>query len=515
MIYAVESETASGWCLPEAQLAISGIQVARAIYDTLVQPDASGEMAPMLAESVEPNDTFDSWTILLRQGVTFHDGTDLTAEVVKNNLDAYRGAYEGRSSLLFLFVLDHIDTVEATDDLTVTVTTKTPWPAFPSFLWSDGRLGIVGQAQLDDAEECDENLVGTGPFVKTEWKVNDHFSAEKNPDYWQEGEDGKPLPYLDEIEFRPQGEQTQRIEGVATGTYDAAHIENGDAISQAETIVDEGLANLITTFDFAEVAYLLLNESKAPFDNLDARLAVASALDREALNQTLNQGKTEVASGPFAPGSMGYVEDTPMPPFDLSAAKKHVAAYEQATGQKLSFVAPSPGGGGDQSAQELIQSQLAEAGIEMKLQTMEQSASIDRAIAGDFDMMKRHRARFDHGTAGCLLFAETAVGADLDIFAQVGVRHRESVALHTFDFVVAGVRAIAVVPGPYDASVVGHIARCSRCGCRKGVADIDLLTDFNKFLSFNLICKISHSKSWSSRAKNKFYSSFLNFHNSL
>ncbi len=387
MIYAVESETASGWCLPEAQLAISGIQVARAIYDTLVQPDASGEMAPMLAESVEPNDTFDSWTILLRQGVTFHDGTDLTAEVVKNNLDAYRGAYEGRSSLLFLFVLDNIDTVEATDDLTVTVTTKTPWPAFPSFLWSDGRLGIVGQAQLDDAEECDENLVGTGPFVKTEWKVNDHFSAEKNPDYWQEGEDGKPLPYLDEIEFRPQGEQTQRIEGVATGTYDAAHIENGDAISQGETIVDEGLANLITTSDFAEVAYLLLNESKAPFDNLDARLAVASALDREALNQTLNQGKTEVASGPFAPGSMGYVEDTPMPPFDLEAAKKHVAAYEQATGQKLSFVAPSPGGGGDQSAQELIQSQLAEAGIEMKLQTMEQSASIDRAIAGDFDMM--------------------------------------------------------------------------------------------------------------------------------
>ena len=170
--------------------------------------------------------------------------------------------------------------------------------------------------------------------MKTEWKVNDHFSAEKNPDYWQEGEDGKPLPYLDEIEFRPQGEQTQRIEGVATGTYDAAHIENGDAISQAETIVDEGLANLITTSDFAEVAYLLLNESKAPFDNLDARLAVASALDREALNQTLNQGKTEVASGPFAPGSMGYVEDTPMPPFDLSAAKKLVAAYEQATGQK-------------------------------------------------------------------------------------------------------------------------------------------------------------------------------------
>ena len=59
--------------------------------------------------------------------------------------------------------------------------------------------------------------------------------------------------------------------------------------------------------------------------------------------------------------------------------------------------------------------------------------------ASDLDMVKRHRTRFDHGAAGCLLFAETAVSADLDIFAQVGVRHRESVALHAFDLVVAGV----------------------------------------------------------------------------
>ena len=119
----------------------------------------------MLAESVEPNDTFDSWTILLRQGVTLHDGTDLTAEVVKNNLDAYRGAYEGRSSLLFLFVLDNIDTVEATDASTVKITTKKPWPALPSFLFSSGRLGIMAQAQLDaPGEACANKPIGTGPF---------------------------------------------------------------------------------------------------------------------------------------------------------------------------------------------------------------------------------------------------------------------------------------------------------------------------------------------------------------
>nr|WP_291839234.1 ABC transporter substrate-binding protein [Candidatus Microthrix sp.] len=69
--------------------------MARAIYDTLMVPAQSGEMMPFLATSVTPNDTFDRWTIKLRKGVKFHDGTDLTAEVVKNNLDAYRGKYEG------------------------------------------------------------------------------------------------------------------------------------------------------------------------------------------------------------------------------------------------------------------------------------------------------------------------------------------------------------------------------------------------------------------------------------
>ncbi|MCB1026931.1 MAG: ABC transporter substrate-binding protein, partial [Microthrixaceae bacterium] len=198
----------------------------------------------------------------------------------KNNLDAYRGQYEGRSPLLFIFVLDNIDTVEATDDMTVTVTTKTPWPSFPNFLWSDGRVGMIGQAQLDDAEECDKNLIGTGPFIKKEWKINDSFLAERNPDYWQTDADGTQLPYLDEIEFRPQSEMNQRVEGIQTGMFDAAHIQGGQALSLAEPLAEQGQANLVANSDFAEVSYLLFNERQPPFDNLDARMAVAQALDR-------------------------------------------------------------------------------------------------------------------------------------------------------------------------------------------------------------------------------------------
>src|SRR5690606_31399877 len=119
--------------------------------------------APYLAKAVEPDESFKVWTIALRPGVTFHDGTALDSKVVKNNLDAYRGTYPARSPLLFSFVLDNIDTVEAVNELTVKVTTKVPWVAFPAVLYASGRLGIMAQKQLDaDLDDCGSKPIGTG-----------------------------------------------------------------------------------------------------------------------------------------------------------------------------------------------------------------------------------------------------------------------------------------------------------------------------------------------------------------
>jgi len=64
-----ETETGNGFCLPRSQLAISGIQVVAAVYDTLMVPNSKGEFVPYLAKSVEPNDDFTEWTITLRPGI--------------------------------------------------------------------------------------------------------------------------------------------------------------------------------------------------------------------------------------------------------------------------------------------------------------------------------------------------------------------------------------------------------------------------------------------------------------
>src|SRR3546814_7367897 len=103
--------------------------------------------------------------------------SELDAQVVANNLDAYRGAYEGRSPALFVFVFQNIASAEVVDPMTVRVNMTVPWTAFDWTLWGCNRVGIVAQAQLDDAETCGTNLLGTGPFQLERWVTNEELGG--------------------------------------------------------------------------------------------------------------------------------------------------------------------------------------------------------------------------------------------------------------------------------------------------------------------------------------------------
>ncbi len=384
--YGLEAETTGGWCLPEAQLAISGILVARTVYDTLTAPNGDGEYVPYLAKSVEGNEDSTEWTITLREGVKFHDGTPLDAEVVKNNLDAYRGKYEGRAPLLFLFVFQNLTDVAVVDDMTVKVTTEKPWVAFPAYLFASGRLGIMAQSQLDDQESCDRKLVGTGPFKQKSWRVNQEFVAEKNPDYWQEAPDGKPYPYLDEIRFQPTPEPAQRINGLQAGQLQMMHASGADEFVDLRALEEAGTVELYESEKFAEVSYVMINASVPPTDDVRVRRALAMAIDRQEYKEIINQGLFTMASGPYAPGSIGYLEDSGYPTYNPERAKELVEEYEDEKGPlKITFKGtPSPA---IQRVAQFLQERLKEVGIEFTLQTVEQSELINTAISGDFQLI--------------------------------------------------------------------------------------------------------------------------------
>ncbi|HEY2997503.1 MAG TPA: ABC transporter substrate-binding protein, partial [Acidimicrobiales bacterium] len=380
VVYGLEAETADGFCLPEAQLAISGIMVARTIYDTLTRPDAEGKYEPWLAKSVEPNADYTQWTITLRDGVKFHDGTDLTAEVVKNNLDAYRGAYPTRKPLLFTFTFQNIASVDVVDPATVTVTMKEPWVAFDAYLYGSGRVGMMAQSQLDDTQSCAEKLVGTGPFMLDEWVPNQKLVAKKNPNYWAKDNEGRQLPYLDEIEYRPIVEVDQRVNALQSGEINAMHTSDPSTIADLRGTADSGDINITESTDFGEVSYVMLNSSKPPFDNIKARQALAYAFNFDDYNQIRGKGILTRATGPFAPGNVGNLDDSGFPTFDLDKAKELVQQYEDETGQKLKFTYTTTQAASTVADAQFLKEQAGAAGMDVEIVTVDQSTQIDSAI---------------------------------------------------------------------------------------------------------------------------------------
>jgi peptide/nickel transport system substrate-binding protein len=380
LVYALEADTSGGFCLYKAQLAISGIMVARTIYDTLTMPGNDGKIHPYLAQSVTPNANSTVWTIKLRPNIKFHDGTDLTASVVKENLDHYR-----KDNPLFTFVFADVKSVDVVDNLTLRVTTSVPWTAFPWFLWSSSRLGIMAKAQMD-SPDCNTKLIGTGPFKFVSWKFNDRFVAQRNPNYWYQP-NGAKLPYLDKITFIPQPDGSKRTSSLEAGDFTAIH--TGDPLETIKIRKDVTAGTLKDTESdkFPELGYLMLNVTKPPFNNLAARQALAYGIDRDAYNRIRNGGILQNASGPFGPGVPGELADTGLPTFDPTKAKAAAALYKQQTGKDLSFTLDYQADPSTTQDAITVQGMLRQnVGINVQINAVpDQSTLINLAIARNYD----------------------------------------------------------------------------------------------------------------------------------
>ena len=375
MTYSIEAKT-TAFCPPRGQFAIAAIMVVSAIYDTLTQPTQDPDVfAPYLAKSVTANATSTEWTIVVRPGVKFHDGTPLDGAAVKQNID------EWKKGILLNFVFGDIDTTTVTAPDTVVVKTKRPWVDFPAFLWASGRVGIAAPAQINSGPACDTNLIGTGPFkLKSFDPTTGDVSTVKNTDYWRKG-----LPYLDGLNFKPQEESASRLTGIAGGDIDLTHSSGGKDLNQLKreapnaTIVAEPDGRM-------EISHTLINVTRPPLDNVDARRAVALAVDRDRLNQLANEGTSRLADQVFDTKITGYLPNLKYPPQNIIEAKKLVEKYKAAHGGQFTFEIQSTF---DQSTQQLFQEvkrQLAVVGVTVNLpKPVDQATIISKAIGGNVD----------------------------------------------------------------------------------------------------------------------------------
>lgn len=375
IVYGIEAET-DGFNPTGNRWAISGHMVAQAVFDPLAALDADGEAQPYLAESFTPSDDYTSWTIGLREGVTFHDGTPVNADAVVATLEGHRESFLTGSAV------EPITSVTAIDDLTVEVTTDIPWVALPAGL--TGQVGyIVAPVMLDPdtADAASRAPVGSGPFKLVEWIPNQRWVGEKYTDYWQEG-----LPYLDGVEFRPIPQVNSRKQAFNTGELQMMHTSDPATIVEFRSAAASGEMQLVEDRGEGEESMILLNLDNEPLNDIRVRQALAYATDTETYNEVINNGASVVARGPFTPTSPWVVE-TDYPSYDPAKAQELIDEYiaDPSTPNEVRFnlaTTPTPE---TRRSVELLQQQWAQVGINVDINTVDQSAFISTAIGSDFD----------------------------------------------------------------------------------------------------------------------------------
>ena len=386
-VMAIESETNS--YSPDIFAGTAaGYNAALAVFDPLVRTSEDGEIVPYLAESVEANDDATEWTVTLREGVLFHDGTELTAEVQKTAFDEYLIAEGSRR----LGDLAQVSEVRVDDPYQYTYVLVEGNAAFADLL-----LGPIGwpfsvEAAAAAGEDFGEAPVGTGPFVFSSWQRDDAFVAVRNESYWQDG-----LPYLDRVTFRVIPDEDVRVAAIQTGDIDATHsVRLSGMLGQMRSLADAGTV-VMYEYPGNTGSGSIINVERPPLDDVRVRRALIHALDSDALISVIaGEGATPRREAYFDPSSQWYSQAAAdaYPDYDPERATELLDEYindparsdGKAVGAPVSFQFNCTAIGSLQEQAQAYQAYWAQVGVEVTLNALEQSIHIQNAIEGTFDI---------------------------------------------------------------------------------------------------------------------------------
>jgi peptide/nickel transport system substrate-binding protein len=350
---------------------------ANAMLEPLFAIDATGIAKPYLAESVQATGDFLTWTIDLRPGITFHDGTPLDAAAVKKSLDT--GKKSGITSQVFTLV----SSIEEAGPLSVRLTMTKPWATFPATL--AGQPGyMAAPAMLDDPATANAKPIGTGPFVFEDRVRDASLETKKNPSYWRRDAEGRPLPYLDTMDFRVLADASSRSNALAAGDIDAMDVTTPDTYRQQVEAARRGEVQILTNVGSeTDETVLALNTAREPFDEPLAREALKYGIDQRKLAATAYQDAFPGSWGMFEESSPYFISraDAGYPEPDPQKAKDLAAQYRAVKGKPLTFTAMVPPDPQYLAIAQTLQAQLKDLGIQVEVQAIEQTQLIRTVVA--------------------------------------------------------------------------------------------------------------------------------------
>ncbi len=342
--------------------------------ENLIYQDSEGEFRPMLAESWTFSEDGKSITFELRQNVVFHDGTPFDADAVKYNFDRVIDPEVGARARQFVGNLESTDVI---DEYTVRVHMKEPSGGFLAVLAIEPGSILSPTAIEERGESFHRQPVGTGPFVLRSWTSN-RVEAERFEDYWGRDADGEPLPYLDGVVARVIANTAVKLVELRGGSLhlgDSIQVRDYDQVERDPDLV------LMDTIQ-GTVQYMAFNVTRPPFDNQDLRAAVALAINRDALERAISQGHGIVLKGLKPPASLAYSEDVVGHGYEPEKAREHYAASGHSGTLTLSVIQRDP----DTQIAQILQSMLAEVGIELRIEVLERQAWLDKVLGRTYEL---------------------------------------------------------------------------------------------------------------------------------
>jgi peptide/nickel transport system substrate-binding protein len=352
---------------PHATSAYASFQVLENVYDTLVVPNAQDlSMEPSLAESWTTSDDQLTWTFTLRDGVTFHDGSEFdSADVVYS----YRRIIDEDLSNAYRF--ETVADIAAPDPRTVVITLTEPTPNLLEQIGAFKGMAIVSE-NAEDEFDLQTEANGTGPFKLVSSDANSTV-LETFDDYWGDA------PSIDGVEFRYISEPSAALTALRNGEVqwtDNVPPQNIEDL-QGDDEVELGSATSV------EYYYMSMNYDVAPFDNPLVRQAIATAVDRDEVAQAARFGAAQPNETAIPEGSAYYLdyapydadEDTARQLIEQSGVPTPITMGLMVTDEDAESVA----------AAQVIASQLEPIGVNVEIEEEDLATWLDREDQGDMD----------------------------------------------------------------------------------------------------------------------------------
>ncbi len=344
-----------------------GIHILNQTEEGLLGRDEKFNVVPVLATGMPETPDNLTYVFKIRQDVRFSNGQQLTSAEVKYGYDRLLDAkYKATFGQVYR---DNIASIETPDKFTIVFKMKQPWPIFLSFV-----AGNHPKAQLkalgEDPAFGIKIFGGTGPFMISEWVQGDHITIVRNENYYINGADGKPLPYIDKVVYKTIPEDSTAIAALETGQVD---VLQDPPFKDLKRFAADAKYKVYRA-SAANCQLITVNNTTAPLNDVKVRKAISLAINRQEIVDTVWYGYADIA-GDFFPLNHWAHDASLNEEFSVDKAKALLkeAGYSDAKPVEFTLIPLNEAPMMDAAA--LIQTQLAKAGMKVNIRPMEYTAT--------------------------------------------------------------------------------------------------------------------------------------------